>query len=600
LCPASKGDGIEFKTKTTGIFLILEPVLQENELFNSNFLRDFVDNQISQGNRNFALQLESIDYIYSDTINVILSLNRKILDVSGRLSLLSPNPEVMQSLQRAGIHNILKIYSSELELKKSSEDIIMQTSSYRLSDIQKYAQGQQPAAKDEFEDMRSSFSSSIPDVPQDSQQQQYRAAPPPPPPPPPPSQQQQSGYQGYNQTPTGSYPQQGSGIYQQPPTQQFQNTPTGSYPSYPQTGQYPQPPASQTGSWPTNQQGYGQMPPHSQTGSQVSNQQVDHLFSDKPRKKSAVPVVLFMLFGFLIVAGALSAWWFLYGPGKGQLSTVLPFLPTQQSSAPAVAATDTAAVADSLAQLADTTDTADEGLDETASDKVAQSKPAQKAPSRPKPAPKPAPKPTRSYTPPKPVNKVTIYSSPSGAMLYIDNRAVGKTPYTIENPFFGGIAIRLSHPGYEDRSEIVEFTGGSIERSFSLEPEPVASSPSYQPEPEPEPEPEPQPSYSAEPSRQAPQQSAPAPQRQTSAPSTPPPPPPASEPSGEHATIFIASIPPVADVYLNGQLIGKTNVSELKVRSGTHTLKFSKNGKELSKTMTFQPGKNPPQVVRFP
>jgi hypothetical protein len=99
---------------------------------------------------------------------------------------------------------------------------------------------------------------------------------------------------------------------------------------------------------------------------------------------------------------------------------------------------------------------------------------------------------------------------------------------------------------------------------------------------------------------------------------TPPPPPPAPEPvakpepvarpettpvsssfSGGEATIFIASIPPVADVFLDGKLVGKTNVSEIKLPAGTHNLKFVKGVKEVTKAITVQPGKNPSQMVRL-
>jgi hypothetical protein len=51
---------------------------------------------------------------------------------------------------------------------------------------------------------------------------------------------------------------------------------------------------------------------------------------------------------------------------------------------------------------------------------------------------------------------------------------------------------------------------------------------------------------------------------------------------------------------MDGKLIGKTNVSEMKVTSGTHTMKFVKSGKEIVKKMTFKPGKNPSQMIRIP
>lgn len=63
--------------------------------------------------------------------------------------------------------------------------------------------------------------------------------------------------------------------------------------------------------------------------------------------------------------------------------------------------------------------------------------------------------------------------------------------------------------------------------------------------------------------------------------------------------IFIASIPPVADVYMNGKLIGKTNVAALSVEPGTHLMRFEKNGKVVEKTMTFKVGNNPSMLVRL-
>ena len=48
---------------------------------------------------------------------------------------MGPSPEVRQILERTGIHNILKIFETETDLLKSSEDIILQTTRYNLSDL---------------------------------------------------------------------------------------------------------------------------------------------------------------------------------------------------------------------------------------------------------------------------------------------------------------------------------------------------------------------------------------------------------------------------------------------------------------------------------
>jgi hypothetical protein len=63
--------------------------------------------------------------------------------------------------------------------------------------------------------------------------------------------------------------------------------------------------------------------------------------------------------------------------------------------------------------------------------------------------------------------------------------------------------------------------------------------------------------------------------------------------------VFIASIPPVADVYMDGKLIGKTNISKLNVTAGAHSMRFVKGTQDVSKDMTFKSGDNPSQLVNL-
>ena len=265
--------------------------------------------------------------------------------------------------------------------------------------------------------------------------------------------------------------------------------------------------------------------------------------------------------------------------------------------------------------------------------------------SKPEPQPTPPPvrrarpKPTvRRSTPPpssRPeprrevakVNQVVFTSSPSGASITINDDRMGTTPYTWTKPFFGKVNVQISKTGYKTSQKTFEFTGGSMRESFTLEKE-VASAP-----PPPPPAPvertvpqrketkpvvqtppklsaeeedpfadigeeedefalEPEPSAPRRPTTPSVTPSRETPTRPT-APSTP-------SGGGGEALIFIASIPPVADVYLNDKLIGKTNVSELKIPAGVQTLKFVKGGKEITKQLNLQPGKNPSQMVRIP
>jgi len=146
----------------------------------------------------------------------------------------------------------------------------------------------------------------------------------------------------------------------------------------------------------------------------------------------------------------------------------------------------------------------------------------------------------------------------------------------------GEVTIVVSKAGYKDAAKTLEFTGGSKAESFRLEREaaPAVAKPAPVSEPEPEAAPTPTP--------------APAPE---AAPTPTPAPAAAAAASGEPATIFISSIPPVADVYMDGKLIGKTNISKLNVVAGAHTLRFVKGTAEITQDFTFKAGDNPSRFV---
>jgi hypothetical protein len=63
--------------------------------------------------------------------------------------------------------------------------------------------------------------------------------------------------------------------------------------------------------------------------------------------------------------------------------------------------------------------------------------------------------------------------------------------------------------------------------------------------------------------------------------------------------IFIASIPPVADVYADGNLVGKTNVAEINLTPGKHEMSFRKDSLSYDTVLTLLPGKNPSIMVRL-
>ena len=81
-------------------------------------------------------------------------------------------------------------------------------------------------------------------------------------------------------------------------------------------------------------------------------------------------------------------------------------------------------------------------------------------------------------------------------------------------------------------------------------------------------------------------------------------PAPQMEPKPEvprkEASVFISSVPPVASIFMDGQLVGKTNVGYVKVTSGKHMMQFIKAGLSCTMEMSFIEGVNPAQMVKLP
>lgn len=223
---------------------------------------------------------------------------------------------------------------------------------------------------------------------------------------------------------------------------------------------------------------------------------------------------------------------------------------------------------------------------------------------------------------------VMISSSPSGASVFIDGKRMGTTPFNWKKPYYGSVTVTLTKTGYEDLKESFKFTGGTLKKPFTLKKAapkppvvtrpstPIVKTPITKPPvtkniPKP---PSPKPDIEEEEDifdigeeEDVDFDDEPVTTPTTKPPVSTPAPPPVTRPTtpppssgGGQASIFIASIPPVADVYLGDKLIGKTNVSELKIPAGVQTLKFVKGAKQITKQLTLKPGKNPSQMVRIP
>lgn len=582
---------------------------------------------IERGKRNLALDLKNVDYLYSDSINKFINLNHRVLNVYGRLAILSPGEQVSQILQRAGIQNFLKIYETDDELKRSSDEIIQQTTALSVQDIKSYREG--PVS--EFEDFRSEIGKAIAGTPQSTADEidNYAQADSAFAQPAhtdqgfaPPIEQYQPSIPTFGEVPFNPNfspaasqfhdfrqplappppPPTSFDYSQMPPIPNFDAPPTiqpqfarGHYPDF---AQPPSPPPQEF--QPPQQRQAALALDERKVARKFERPMEENRFEEEDfeeKKKFPIAAVLVPLILLLILGGGAL---YLFTPLKDgfakkkvvQVETTaqkqIAQIEVKEQTPEPVQTPETTAVAETPQKI--------------------EEPPVTPVERKPLPTPRPviktttAPKKSTSR-PPATVatNRISFSSIPSNAVVSVNGKEIGKTPYTWTDPsVYGMVSISIEKDGYVSQKANMEYTGGSVSKSFELERkpvetvEPVVSTPkqvttpvSSRPTPTPTIE-------STEPPPYTPSTS------QTSVSSSQAEETPvASTPVAGGGTIFISSLPPMADVYMDGQKIGKTNIAELQVTPGNHEMKFVKGDKELVKTMSFTEGKNPSQLIRL-
>ena len=567
-----------------------------------------IDSMIGEGKRNFAINLESVDYLYSDSINKFINLNHRILNVYGRLALLSPGTQVSQILKRAGVQNFLKIYPSSEDLRQASDEIIQQTTALNINEIKKM----QPEPQDsmsEFEDFRSEIGKAIdpttpnhmgvsPETTQpysptfDALPTPNFSSPTPPPvfspptaapgspaqtpqfqdfgnvaPPPPPPKFDQSQFSIPNfETPPPSQPH-----FQQPPqpkAPQFQQPPMPEY--KPETPQVDfELDSKQKKTKPARVDRYDDFEDE----------------FDTTKKKFPIAMVVFPLLMIIIL-----------GLGIGYFTMFNPFKSTSTQQA------DKITPKPQIPQIPDITESeakvaAKDSLSSKESEKMEEKTPQKevvkpttpvkrvrrtKKPKRRATTPARVAEPARKSESPKAASKIIITSYPSNAKVSANNKTLGYTPYTWDEPsVYGIVTVTVEKDGYSPNKSNFEFAGGTVKKHIELTRKVVKITPRPTPTPKPTPRPTPTPKPTPRPTPR------------------PAPKPAPVVSSAESGTIFISSLPPMAEVFMDGQKIGKTNIAELKITAGSHRMKFVKGAKTLTKQMTFISGKNPSQLVRL-
>lgn len=563
-----------------------------DELFDPNALEETVKKLISSGKRNFSIDLSDVDYLYSDSINKFIQLNHEVLNVYGRLALLSPSEEVSKILKRAGIENFLRIYGDINELRRASDEIIQQTAAVSTAAVKEFTPEPEPKVEkpvSEFEDLRAEIGKALETPAQDEIESVAAPAPPPPPsPPPPPPPPPQP-------PPPPPTPKVEKPEVPEIPTFEVSNKKAEVSPKKPLPdfgGPEVAPPKEKEPAGrdfkPYVTEKKPSVPPEERFAEITEEDRFADDRFEKKKKKAPVLVVLLLL---CICAIGVVAFFAINNASKKKITKAPPKI---EEKVPEVVPQIEEKVEDPevVTEEKPEIEKPKEVVKKIPPKKAAPKRPKKRYISKPTPTPKKAtPKKVASKTVTKPatVKRIVVTSYPTSATVRFNGKVLGKTPYTWTNPsVYGNVTLSAEKSGYESKDIDFEFTGGIVKKHFVLS---KKTTPVVTPTPRPKPKPTP----IAKPTPKPVIETTPLPEPEPVKPVERP----VATSGGSPGTIFISSLPPMADVYMDGTKIGKTNIDKLKIKSGTHVMKFVKGAKELTKQMTFTSGENPSQLVRL-
>ena len=109
---------LEIKTKHTGEFIVYrldgELIVSTALELKSQFLKDVKENR-----HYFAFDMSSVSYIDSSGVGLITNIKKKLDSQNGHLVLYSVGQEIMKSLEKMGLAEVVSIVADEEEFKNN-------------------------------------------------------------------------------------------------------------------------------------------------------------------------------------------------------------------------------------------------------------------------------------------------------------------------------------------------------------------------------------------------------------------------------------------------------------------------------------------------
>jgi anti-anti-sigma factor len=148
---------MEFKNGPSGDFFVIRPILGDDELLNGELLKSEAISVFEMGQKNILLDFTNIGYISSRLIGLLISLHKTIVNNAGKLTLLIPNANLVDILDRTGAKNVLTVVQDFSEIFPGAEKDKKIKSSPKISEDDKVPPPEpetKSATKSEFDVLR--------------------------------------------------------------------------------------------------------------------------------------------------------------------------------------------------------------------------------------------------------------------------------------------------------------------------------------------------------------------------------------------------------------------------------------------------------------
>ena len=107
---------MQFRPSRVGIFSVVAPVIEEDEILKPEALKSEVVSLIEMGRTHVAADLTHLGYVSSEIIGVLISLHKIASRLPGMFVVIVSNDNLVEILRRTGVTEVMRLVRDLKEL----------------------------------------------------------------------------------------------------------------------------------------------------------------------------------------------------------------------------------------------------------------------------------------------------------------------------------------------------------------------------------------------------------------------------------------------------------------------------------------------------